>query len=864
MLLVLGSPAAATAATLTVCASGCDHTTVQAAVTAADPGDTVSVASGTYAEDVTITKALTIQGPQAGVDARTRSAGAEAIVRSLVVRASDVVVDGLTVSNPTGQSRIESSAAPDILSGVVVRNVIFSGYDQVGVIADRAGDLRIEQSRFEDPTASAEAMQIKSNGVDGGCDGTTVTDNVFDHATTNGSADVNFSCTGSASTDVTVTGNVGGNPDDANGSSLVAFSGVAGGITVRDNTATTAGSQVFFFGSVTGAVEITGNTFTGGQSSAVAIYGGELNGHADVPSTGSFTLTDNDLSGNARALRVSRDGLTAAGSVVARGNDLSGGSATGVENASPGSVDASGNWWGRTGGADGADVVGDVTTAPWCTDAACTTQSNEADLASLAVSSGSLSPAFDRDTTTYAASVSHGVTSISVTAAAAPGASASCPGSTALDVGANTLTCTVTAADGTTTKTYTVTVTRASAPRRDSGPRTTTPPTSPPGTTPPVTAPSNNHAAPVAAPAQPNQSGSIHISPPAAAPAQAEGGSSPPSTVPPKPVEVAWQPGTFGDEPVTVSVAPQPALATTPPPTTPGDGTSPPSTVPPPVDVGGGLTVGAGNTVLDLVATDGDGQPITQLAAPLTITIPVGAGGQVPAYSRDGGRTWVTIPQLASPELPPGQSDGYFVNPDGSIAIITSHLTYFGLLTDGQAPAIGKFGVLLAPDARTLRIVWGAQDNVGVASYVLVGGSPLFRSFPATATEVTVPRVDGNYALAAVDGAGNVARSTRVTVDGTTVVVDATPPTPARLRGRVRGTRLLLDWAPSRDQTRVTYLVFRNGRFLAETTAPSIVLPRQRGWYTVDAVDRAGHRTVSPGLDVFRHRGRWRFVGPRP
>ena len=50
------------AATITVCASGCDHTTIQAAIDAAAAGDTITVDDAVYPEALTIIKNLTIQG----------------------------------------------------------------------------------------------------------------------------------------------------------------------------------------------------------------------------------------------------------------------------------------------------------------------------------------------------------------------------------------------------------------------------------------------------------------------------------------------------------------------------------------------------------------------------------------------------------------------------------------------------------------------------------------------------------------------------------------------------------------------------------------------------------------------------------
>jgi len=86
-----------------------------------------------------------------------------------------------------------------------------------------------------------------------------------------------------------------------------------------------------------------------------------------------------------------------------------------------------------------------------------------ADLTSLSLSSGTLSPAFDPSTTAYTASVDNATTNLVVGANTNPGAAAVISGASNLAVGSNTVTIAVTAADGTTTKTYTVTVDRAAA-----------------------------------------------------------------------------------------------------------------------------------------------------------------------------------------------------------------------------------------------------------------------------------------------------------------------------------------------------------------------------------------------------------------
>jgi hypothetical protein len=111
---------------------------------------------------------------------------------------------------------------------------------------------------------------------------------------------------------------------------------------------------------------------------------------------------------------------------------------------------------------------------------AFTSSSINADLSGLTLSSGTLSPAFASGTTAYTASVSNGTTSITVTPTRAQAnatiearvntgtyaavTSGSPSAVLALNLGSNTVDVRVTAQDGTTQKTYTVTVTRMAAP----------------------------------------------------------------------------------------------------------------------------------------------------------------------------------------------------------------------------------------------------------------------------------------------------------------------------------------------------------------------------------------------------------------
>ncbi|MDQ6669414.1 MAG: hypothetical protein M3069_01390 [Chloroflexota bacterium] len=132
-LLAASAPAASQAAqTLVVCPSGCPYSTIHDAVTAASAGDTIDVKPGTYRENLTIDKPLTITG--AGAQ-QTIVASAHPRETVVVVAAHPVRLAKLTVEGSEAGGIFNQSGGTLTVAYSTVRNNPRSG----GGIGNDAG-----------------------------------------------------------------------------------------------------------------------------------------------------------------------------------------------------------------------------------------------------------------------------------------------------------------------------------------------------------------------------------------------------------------------------------------------------------------------------------------------------------------------------------------------------------------------------------------------------------------------------------------------------------------------------------------------------------------------------------------------------
>jgi hypothetical protein len=185
LVLAVAGPAAAAPATVTVCASGCDAVDIQAAVDLAAPGDTITVAAGTYSEVVTFDKAgLILKGAQAGVDARSRT-GAETVISQGQFRlaADGITIDGFAFDDAHSNAVTPAAAiygsgfsGTQIVNDVIENSMFRAQFDNAGPAAARIADNVFRDNDANYPTGGTGVFML---GAAGGSHNVTIEDNDF-------------------------------------------------------------------------------------------------------------------------------------------------------------------------------------------------------------------------------------------------------------------------------------------------------------------------------------------------------------------------------------------------------------------------------------------------------------------------------------------------------------------------------------------------------------------------------------------------------------------------------------------------------------------------------------------------------------
>lgn len=124
--------------------------------------------------------------------------------------------------------------------------------------------------------------------------------------------------------------------------------------------------------------------------------------------------------------------------------------------------------------------------------------------------------------------------------------------------------------------------------------------------------------------------------------------------------------------------------------------------------------VDIGYITVGVTAKSSSGQLVTSLDAPIEIYLPKARPEDgVLAWSRDN-ITWRPISQLLVRSLPAGQPDGYFVEADGTITVLSRHLTGFGIRKP-QIPlqlSVAKYDIVSGSVSRAMTKGGASEDPV--------------------------------------------------------------------------------------------------------------------------------------------------------
>ncbi len=317
--------------------------TIQYAIddTRVGTGDTISVAAGTYSENVNVNKSLTLTGASSA----TVTVGATGEDNVFDVTASSVTISEFTANganveiypHPVVEGfEIAGYAGIYLSPGVTGCNI----HDNI-LTGNVYGILLLEAEDTVIPGNNTFTSNTATNNVISGIEMQHTYGNTF--TSNNASSNGKYGITLDSARNNLFTGNTA-NSNGREGFWLKQGQGIVGSCNniFTGNTANLNTWSGIHMTNLCGNTTYTGNTFDSNLKAGMEL-GGTVGDNIS-----NLTVNNNSFSGNPTGILI-REGAIIT-SVVLRNNDIVGNANYGVNNLGAGTLDATNNWWGMVNG----------------------------------------------------------------------------------------------------------------------------------------------------------------------------------------------------------------------------------------------------------------------------------------------------------------------------------------------------------------------------------------------------------------------------------------------------------------------------------------------------------------------------------